>query len=64
MFAAQHEKSFHPVFFKASIDHLSLVTLSLEKYTIVFKKSMEKVCNFGSKNLYEACEGWRNKLAC
>ena len=63
MFAAQHEKSFVPVFFKVSIDHLSLVTLSLEKYTTVFRKSMEKVWNFGSKNLYEAREAWRNKLA-
>lgn len=42
MFTAQHEKSFVPVFFKVSIDHLSLVTLSLEKYTIVFKKKVWK----------------------
>ena len=31
-----------------------LLTLSLEKYSVV----LEKVLNFGSKNLYEPCRGW------
>ena len=30
------------------------ITLSLEKEIIVLEKSVEKVLNFGSKNLYEA----------
>ena len=32
-----------------------LITLSLEKYIIVLEKSVEKVLNCGSKNLYEPC---------
>ena len=41
--------------FKVSIDHLqmNLTTLSLENEIIVLEKSVEKVLNFGSKNLYE-----------
>ena len=38
------------MFSKVSIDHL-FVNLSLEKYSVV----LEKVLNFGSKNLYEPC---------
>ena len=34
-----------------------LITLSLEKEIIVLEKSLEKVLNFGSKNLYEPWNG-------
>ena len=37
---------------KVSIDHI-LITLSLEKESIVLEKSLEKVLSFGSKSLYE-----------
>ena len=53
-FAALHERSFVPAFLKVSIDHL-FDNLSLEKEIIVLEKSMEKVLNFESKNLYETC---------
>ena len=55
MFAAHHQKIFVPWFFKVFIDHLqvNLITLSLEKEIIVLEKSLGKVLNFGSKNLYE-----------
>ena len=42
------------------------ITLSLEKEIIVLEKSLEKVLNFGSKNLYEPnpdstySETWKN----
>ena len=41
--------------FKVSVDHLqmNLITLSLENEIIVLEKSVEKVLNFGSKNLYK-----------
>ena len=55
MFAAHHQKIFVPWFFKVFIDHLqmNLITLSLEKEIIVLEKSLGKVLNFRSKNLYE-----------
>ena len=50
MFAAHLRKAF-----KVSVDHLqvNLITLSLENEIIVLEKSLEKLLNFGSKNLYE-----------
>ena len=43
--------------FKVSFDHLhaqmNLITLSLENEIIFLEKSVQKVLNFGSKNLYE-----------
>ena len=42
------------MFLKVSNDHL-FDNLSLEKEIIVLEKSMEKVLNFESKNLYETC---------
>ena len=50
-----HEKSFVPaVLFKSLfIDYL--IALSVEKESIVLEKSLEKVLNFGFKNLYELC---------
>ena len=51
-FAVRHEKSLVPAFFKVSIDHLFVF---LEKKVYCFRKSLEKVVNFGSKNLYEPC---------
>ena len=53
-FAAHHERSFVPAFLKVSIDHL-FDNLSLEKEIIVLEKSMEKILNFESKNLYDTC---------
>ena len=44
-----------PAFFLRSVLITFLVTLSLEKEIIVMEKSLEKVLNFGSKNLYELC---------
>ena len=42
------------VFFKVSIGHL-FGNLESRKKIIVMEKSLEKVLNFGSKNLYELC---------
>ena len=53
-FAEHHEKSLVPAFFKVSINHL-LLTLCLENKVYCFAKSLGKVVNFGSKNLYEPC---------
>ena len=53
MFTAHQEKSFVAGLFKVSIDHTYLLTLSLEKETIVLETSLEKVLNFGSNNLHE-----------
>ena len=53
MFAAHHEKSFVPAFFQRSLLTTYLITLSLEIESIVLEKSLEKVLNFGSKNLYK-----------
>ena len=53
MFVVHHQKIFVPWFFKVFIDPLqmNLITLSLEKEIIGLEKSLEKVLNFGSKNL-------------
>jgi len=51
-FAAHHEKSFVPVVFLRSIDHL-FDNLESGKRNYCFGKSLAKVLNFGSKNLYE-----------
>ena len=51
-FVMQHEKNLVPVFFKVSIDHL-FVNLESGKIEYCFGKSLEKILNFGSKNLYE-----------
>ena len=48
------EKSFVPASFKVCIDEL-FDNLKLGKEIIVLEKSLEKVSNFGSKYLYEAC---------
>ena len=42
------ERSFIPAFLKVSIDHLVW-----KKKLLFWKKRLEKVLNFGSKNLYE-----------
>ena len=39
-----------------------LITSSLEKEIIVLEKSLEKVLNFGSKNLFEPCENNPRKI--
>ena len=41
MFAGHHEKSFVPSLFKVSVDHW-LISVSLEKETIVLKKIWKK----------------------
>ena len=48
-FAAQHEKSFVPAVLFKSLFINYLITLSLEKGSIVLKKSLEKVMNFRPK---------------
>ena len=59
MFEVHLEKRLVPTFFKVSIDHL-FGNLESEKIYLVycFGKSLEKVLNFGSKNLYEPCIKW------
>ena len=58
MFAVPHEKDFVPTFSKVSVDHL-VDNLESEKRNYCFaKKSLEKVFNFGSKNLYEPCDSF------
>ena len=47
------KKSFVLAFLIRSLLITYLKTSSLEKEIIVLKKSLEKVLNFGSKNLYE-----------
>ena len=48
MFAVPLEKNFVHTFFKVFFDNLES-----GKRIIVLEKSLEKVLNFGSKNLYE-----------
>ena len=48
MFAVPLEKNFFYTFFKVFFDNLES-----GKRIIVLEKSLEKVLNFGSKNLYE-----------
>ena len=50
-FAVHHEKRFVPAFSR-SIDHL-MDNLESGKRNYSFGTSLEKVSNFGSKNLYE-----------
>ena len=58
MFVAHHEKDFVPTFSKVSTDHL-VDNPESEKTNYCFaKKSLEKVLNFGSKNLYEPCDSF------
>ena len=55
-FAAHHEKSFVPPSFKVSVDHLFDNIESGKRNIKLFrKKSLEKVLNSGSKNLYKSC---------
>jgi len=54
VFTAHHAKSFVPAFFM-SVLITYLIMLSLEKEIIVLEKSLEKVLNFGSKNLDGSC---------
>ena len=54
MFAAHHEKIFVPAFL-GSLMITYLITSSLEKEIIVFGRSLEKVVDFGSRNLYKPC---------
>ena len=54
-FAVHHEKSLVPAFSKVSIDYLFVFLVSEKKKVYCFRKSLEKVVNFGSKNLYEPC---------
>ena len=49
MFAAHYEKSLDPAFLR-SLSITYLITVSLEK-----NYCLEKVLNFGSKDLYEPC---------
>ena len=56
MFVAHHGKSFVPAFFKVSIDDL-FDNFESGKRNSCFGKSLEKVLNFGFKNLYEPCTG-------
>ena len=58
-FTVHLEKDFIPAFPKVCIDHL-LDNLESGKKVIVLEKSLEKVLNFGSKNLYDPC----TKLSC
>ena len=51
-FAAHHEKALFLRILR-SLFIIYLKTMSLEKEVTVFKKSLEKVLNFGSRNLYE-----------
>ena len=53
-FAVHREKSFVPAFFEVCIDEI-FDNLEFGKEIIVLEKSLEKVLNFGSKYLYEAC---------
>ena len=50
MFATPHEKSFVSAFFMVSIDDL-FDNLESGKRNYCFGTSLEKVLNFGSKNL-------------
>lgn len=52
MFAAYHEKNFVPAFFKVSTDHL-FDNLTSGKKINFLEKSLKKVLNIGSRNLYE-----------
>ena len=53
MFAAHREKSFVPALWNRwSIEFLTTLSLGKKKN---FGKGLEKVLNFGSKNLYEPC---------
>ena len=52
MFAAHHEKIFVPAFLR-SLMITYLITSSLEKEIIVLGRSLEKVVDFGSRNLYK-----------
>ena len=54
MLVVHHEKRFVPAFFKVSINHL-FDNLECGKINYCFGKSLEKVLNFGSKNLYQPC---------
>ena len=57
VFAAHHAKSFVWLHFFMSPFITYLITFNLEKEIIVLEKSLEKVLNFGSKNLYEPWNG-------
>ena len=61
-FAVHHEKSLVLAFFKVSIDYL-FGNLESEKIIYCFGKSLEKVLNFGSKNLYQPRELHIKKVA-
>ena len=52
MLTVHHEKSFAPALLK-SLLITYLIILSLEKEIIVLEKGLEKVFNFGLKNLSE-----------
>ena len=54
MFAVHHWKGFVSGFFKVYIDHL-FDNLASGKRNYCFGKSLEKLLNSGSKNLYEPC---------
>ena len=60
-FALHHEKSLVLAFFKVSIDDL-FGNLESEKIGCCLGKSLEKVWNFGSKNLYQPRELHIKKL--
>ena len=59
-FAVHHEKSLVLAFFKVSIDYL-FGNLESEKIIYCLGKSLEKVLNFGSKNLYLKARKLHNK---
>ena len=54
-FAMCHQKSFVPAFCKVSIDHLQLYLIMSGDLNDCFGNHLEKVLNFGSKNLYKPC---------
>ena len=53
-FAVRHENAWF-LRFSRSLLNAYLFSLCLEKKVYCFKKSLEKVVNFGSKNPYEPC---------
>ena len=61
MFAAHHEKSFVPALFKVSVDHLFDKRASGKRNYCFERKSLEKVLNFGSTNLYDPCLFYESK---
>ena len=66
LYVCLHREKAWFLYFSRSLLISYSITLSLEKEIIVLEKSLEKVLNFGSKNLYEPnpditySETWKN----